>query len=118
LRFIVYNKKIIENPERGVLGGCCMDDKFWIIFIICLIVSITPISASGLGELSREMKEDNIQMDKSVQGIIQHGYNIKDYGYTIVGCIVNTLYCLCFIVANSWKWWNWVMCGIVSAKLA
>lgn len=90
-----------------VRGDDYMRDKFWIVFIIFLVISITPSSASELGELNKEMKENNVQLDKTGKGVTQDAYNIKDYGYGIGDCIINTLQCLGFIAENSWKFWKW-----------
>ncbi|MDD3986010.1 MAG: hypothetical protein PHY59_09120, partial [Methanobacterium sp.] len=84
-----------------------MKDKFWIFFIVFLVLSITPASASGLGVLSKGMKEENSLLDQDGKNVIKHADNVKGYGEGILRCVVNIFHCIRFIAANIWKWWNW-----------
>ncbi|MDD3986073.1 MAG: hypothetical protein PHY59_09450 [Methanobacterium sp.] len=66
-----------------------MRERFLIFFIILLIISITPISASERSELANDIKENNAQTDKHTHDIVQHGDNIEDYICAIPHFIVN-----------------------------
>ncbi|MDD3985568.1 MAG: hypothetical protein PHY59_06755, partial [Methanobacterium sp.] len=84
-----------------------MRDKFWIVFIIFLVLSITPISASELVDLSKEMNDDDVLLDQTNKGMLKHVDNVKSYALGVIRCVVNIFNCVCFIVANIWNWWNW-----------
>jgi hypothetical protein len=84
-----------------------MRNKVWIILIIILVISITPVSASQRSDLSKELADTNTKMEQSTNDVTQHGDNVAGYGMAIKDFGINIWDCTCFIVCNSWKWWKW-----------
>ncbi|MDD3985102.1 MAG: hypothetical protein PHY59_04260 [Methanobacterium sp.] len=94
-----------------------MRDKFWIIFIVLLMVSITPASASMINGSGDDLKDQNNRLQKDMKGVTQHVDNVKGYWDAILRYILNIWHCLCFIAANIGIGGIGVNYGIISVKL-
>ena len=80
--------------------------RFWIVFIIFLVVSITPASASQRSDLNNGLADANIEMKNGADDLTQHGDNVAGYAIAIKDFMIDIWNCNCFIISNSWKWWK------------